>query len=37
MYYLLILNLIIPSVMFIVGYILKKNPVKDMKSRKEEP
>ena len=30
MHYLLILNLIIPLVMFIVGYILKKNPVKDM-------
>ena len=32
MYYLLILNLIIPLVMFILGYILKKNPVKDMNS-----
>ena len=32
MYYLLILNLIIPFVMIIVGYILKKNPAKDMKS-----
>lgn len=32
MYWLLILNLIIPFVMIIVGYILKKNPAKDMKS-----
>ena len=32
MYWLLILNLIIPFVMIIVGYILKKKPVKDMKS-----
>ena len=32
MYYLLILNLIIPFVMLIVGYVLKKNTVKDMKS-----
>lgn len=32
MYWLLILNLIIPFVMIIVGYILKKHPAKDMKS-----
>lgn len=32
MYWLLILNLIIPFVMLIVGYILKKNTVENMKS-----
>ena len=32
MYYLLFLNLIIPFVMIIVGYILKKYPAKNMKS-----
>ena len=32
MYYLLLLNLIIPFVMILVGYILKKHPVSDMKS-----
>ena len=32
MYFLLLLNLIIPFVMILVGYLLKKHPVTDMKS-----